>query len=155
MTLISSRRTFFLKRIFPFLFIAIAAMPVVAVLIAGKDVPPAAYLPPVVLVPVLYIVMRKLVWDLADEVYDAGDYLLVKKGGEEERVQLSNVMNVSSSVMINPPRITLRLAKPGKFGHEVVFSPVVSFSIIRSGRNSIAEDLIVRMDKARRGLKAK
>ena len=78
MTLISSRRTFFLKRIFPFLFIAIAAMPVVAVLIAGKDVPPAANLPPVVLVPVLYIVMRKLVWDLADEVYDAGDYLLVK-----------------------------------------------------------------------------
>ena len=149
---ISSGRTFFLKRIFPFLFIGIAATPVLIALSAGKDVPPPVYLPPLVLVPVLYIVMRKLVWDLADEVYDGGDYLLVKRGDEEERVPLSNVMNVSSSTMVNPPRITLRLAKPGKFGEEVVFSPVVSFSLIRSGRNPIAEDLIVRMDKARRSI---
>lgn len=96
-----------------------------------------------------YFIMKKLVWDLADEVYDCGDHLLVRKGNDEERVPLSNIMNVSASVLVNPPRISLRLATPGKFGDEVSFSPVRPFTLNPFARNPVAEDLIVRVDKAR------
>jgi hypothetical protein len=63
--------------------------------------------------------------DCVDDVFDCGDHLLVKKSGEEERVLLSNIVNVNFSK--NPQnmsaRITLRLASPGKFGTEISFAP--------------------------------
>jgi len=98
--------------------------------------------------------MRKLVWDLVDEVYDGGDYLLVRNGGKEDRVALSNIMNVSASTMTNPPRVTLRLSTPGRFGDEIVFSPIKPITLNLFARNKIADDLIVRVDRARRGERA-
>jgi hypothetical protein len=62
-----------------------------------------------------YFFMKKLVWDLVDEVYDGGEYLLVRNRGDEERVPLINVMNINV-MFSNPPRITLRLVNAGKFG---------------------------------------
>jgi hypothetical protein len=93
--------------------------------------------------------MKKLVWDLADEVYDCGDFLLVRKRDEEDRVPLSNVMNVNASTYVNPPRITLRLVTPGRFGNEIAFSPIAGFRLNPFAKNKIAEDLIVRVDRAR------
>jgi hypothetical protein len=151
MTRISSTRTFFMKRIFPLLFLVIMAIPVVVALNIPGKAPVQLFIAPLVLLPVLFIVMGKLVWDLADEVYDGGDYLLVKKGGKEERIPLSNIMNVSSTLMVNPPRITLRLVTPGKFGKDVTFSPVKPFSLNPFTQNAVAENLIERVDKARRG----
>ena len=58
------------------------------------------------------------VWDLVDAVFDYGDYLLVKNRGAENRIMLSNIMNVSSSTFMNPPRITLKLVRPSKLGRE-------------------------------------
>jgi len=57
-----------------------------------------------------------------------GDYLLVKNRGVEA-VDLANIMNVSASTAVNPPRITLRLLKPGKFGDEISFSPQTGFRL--------------------------
>jgi hypothetical protein len=96
-------------------------------------------------------VMRKLVWDLVDEVYDCGDFLLVRNAGKEDRVALSNIMNLSAATMTNPPRVTLRLSTAGKFGNEIVFSPIKPISLNPFARNRIFEDLIVRVDQARRG----
>ena len=149
MTRISSRQTFFMKRIFPFVFLAALAVPV-AIGFVVKPMQPQIFIMPAVMLPVLYILMRKLVWDLVDEVYDGGDYLLVKNGDEEERVALSNIMNVSSTLMVNPPRVTLRLVKPGRFGKEITFSPVRPATINPFTRNAVADDLIERVDKARR-----
>jgi len=78
-----------------------------------------------------------------------GDFLLVKNRGEEDRVTLSNVMNVSASTNMNPPQITLRLVKPGKFGTEIAFSPTAGFALNPFAKNQVAEDLIVRVDRAR------
>lgn len=151
MTRISSRQTFFLKRIFPLLFAGIVlASAVVPFAIGGKVVMPALIMP-LVMLPVLFIIMRKLVWDLMDEVYDGGDYLLVKYRGRQDRIALSNIMNVSATTMVNPPRVTLRLVKPCAFGNEIAFSPVKPLTLNAFARNAIAEDLIVRVDKARRG----
>ena len=104
---------------------------------------------PIVLAVFGYWLMRKLIWDLADEVYDCGDFLLVKMHGEEERVQLANVMNVDSSMFTNPPRITLKLASRSRFGDEVAFSPVSGRKLNPFARNAVAEDLIVRAGRAR------
>jgi hypothetical protein len=96
-----------------------------------------------------HFLMKKLVWDLVDEVYDCGDFLLVKNRDDEERIALSNIMNVNASTYINPPRITLRLVNPSKFGSEVAFSPITGFKLNPFAKNAVAEDLIVRVYQAR------
>jgi|SRR5712664_220925 len=150
MTKISSKYMFWNKKLFPILWFGFLLVIVSIGLmsgVAGKD--PMFLLVPCVMAIFGFFVMKKLVWDLADEVYDGGDFLLVKNRGEEERVALSNIMNVSASTNTNPPRITLRLVKPGKFGAEVAFSPASNFSFNPFAKNKVAEDLIVRVDAAR------
>lgn len=151
MTKISSGRTWFHKRVFPVLWFGIIGAVVAGALISGAfEKAPVALVAPVVMAIFGYFLMRKLVWDLVDEVYDGGDYLLVKNGGKEERIPLSNIMNVNASTLVNPPRITLRLVKRGRFGNEVSFSPVKPFTLNLLARSQVADDLVVRVDRARR-----
>ena len=65
------------------------------------------------MIVVFYIVFRRLIFDLADEVTDEGDALRVRFGHEEERIPFAQIMNVSYTGMMNPPRITLMLRSPG------------------------------------------
>jgi hypothetical protein len=102
-----------------------------------------------VLVPIFYLMLRKLVWDLADEVWDGGDHLVVKIGIDSETVPLSNIMNVSASTLVNPPRITLRLMNPGRFGQEISFSPPRNSIFNPFARNPVADDLIERVHRAK------
>ena len=109
----------------------------------------------VALLPLLFVgglgffLMKKLVWDLVDEVYDCGDFLLVKNRSDEDNIPLTNIMNVSASMAVNPPRITLRLVIPSKFGNEISFSPVKTFTLNPFAKDPISEDLIQRIDQAR------
>jgi hypothetical protein len=152
MTRISSKSTAFHKRGLPVLWFGVVVLGVAVSFWAGAlQRQPLLILPPAVLAVVGFVVMRKLVWDLVDEVFDGGDFLLVRNAGKEERVALSNIMNVSASTVTNPPRVTLRLSTPGRFGNEIVFSPIKPISLNPFARNKIAEDLIVRVDQARRG----
>jgi hypothetical protein len=112
---------------------------------------PAFILPPLLAGVLGVVLMKKLVWDLVDEVYDCGDFLLVRNNGKEDRVPLANIMNINASTMTNPPRVTLRLSIGGKFGNEIVFSPIKPVSLNLFARNEIVEDLMVRVDAARRG----
>lgn len=148
---ISSGNTYFLKRILPVIFFIIPLGIIVSMLTVQttRPVPVVALLAPCVVALVGFFVIRQLVMDLADEVLDGGDFLLVRNRGQEERIPLANIMNVSLSANINPPRITLRLVKPGKFGDEVAFSPPRSVSFKPFARNPIAEDLMLRVDRAR------
>jgi len=107
MTRLSSRRALFVKRVFPVLWFGILVAVVVGILLAspaGKAVRVAA-VPPVLVGVLGYALFRKLLFDLADEVYDCGDSLLVREGGLEDVIPLSNVMNVSATTLINPPRV--------------------------------------------------
>jgi hypothetical protein len=149
---ISSGKTFFLKRIFPLVFFGMFVVtPWVAWSgSAEKDVPVFVFMVPSVLMAVVwFVVMKNLIWNLADEVFDCRDFLLVRNRGEEESVPLTNIMNVSISVAMNPPRITLRLANPGKFGKEIAFCPVRPFTLNPFAKDPVFEDLIVRVDHAR------
>ena len=152
---ISSGSMVFMKRVFPIIwfgflvvFVSVAA---VSALGAGAGLSSLFFMViPVFVAFVGYTVMKQFIWDLVDEVYDHGDYLVVKNRGEDTRIELADIMNVSVSTM-NPPRITLRLRQPTKLGSAVSFSPVKSFRWYPSFNtsNEVAEDLIVRVDRAR------
>jgi len=151
MTRISSRRTFFVKRVFPVLWFGLVGVIAGAMLLASAAGKGAGFMvvPPALMAVVGYVLFRKLLWDLADEVYDCGDALLVRNKGVEDLIPLANVMNVSATTLINPPRVELRLLTPSKLGSEVVFSPAVGLRLNPFARIPIVEDLIVRVDRAR------
>jgi hypothetical protein len=153
METISSGQTLFLKRIFPAIWLIAAVGMGVALAsasLASRNFNPIALIGPVFMLVIFAIFYRKLICDLADEVRDGGSFLVVRRGAVEDRVQLSNVMNVSMSQFTNPPRLSLRLRTPGKFGDEVVFVPKMpSFQFNRFARNAVAENLIQRVDRAR------
>ena len=96
-----------------------------------------------------YAVMKKGLWNLADEVLDGGDFLVIKQRGHEDRLPLSNIMNVSASSGMYPEKVTLRLVEPGRFGSEVGFLTQRPLMSNPFANNPVAEDLIVRVDKAR------
>jgi hypothetical protein len=91
--------------------------------------------------------MKKLIWDLIDEVYDEGTSLLFKNKGKEVRVSLRDIKNVSYSTMTSPPRVTLSLRYKTGLGNELSFSPPASW--IPFKKNEDIERLIDRIDKAR------
>lgn len=101
----------------------------------------------VFMVLVGYILMKHLVFDLVDEVYDEGTSLLFKNNGKSVRVNLTDIKNVSYTVLINPPRVTLSLRCKTEFGDEITFSP--PSSLIPFKRNKDILELIDRIDRAR------
>jgi hypothetical protein len=151
MTRISSKVTFLYKWIFPVFWFGFLAVFVATAFLSGPGVAkdPLFIVVPCIMAAAGFFILKKLVWDLVDEVYDDQDSLLVKNHGEEERVALSNIMNVNATSLVNPPRVTLRLVKPGKFGDEITFTPVTGFRLNPFAKFPIVEDLIVRVDRAR------
>ncbi len=117
---------------------------------AGRsDGPPLAVLiVPVVMAIFGYIIMKKMVFDLVDEVWDAGDELVVKDKGAEEHIPLSDIMNISYSMFTNPQRVTLMLRRPSQFGQEISFVPPAR--VYPFWRSPIVDELIQRVDATRR-----
>lgn len=142
--------TTFHKRVMPWVLLLVLVAGVLVTLAATRRNP---VLLPVTLVPILigaivFFVMRKLVFDLVDQVWDAGHDLIVKNDGQTERIAFANIMNVSYTVVVNPPRVTLHLRLPCRFGHEVSFIPLLRFTPF--SRHPLIDDLIQRIDQARR-----
>jgi hypothetical protein len=147
---ISSTSTAFYKKGFPAVWFAFLG--VFVALAVTHDAPIMFLLVPCFMSVFGYFLMRMFVWDLADEVYDAGEYLVVKNRGWEYEVPLTDIMNVSSTMAVNPPRITLKLTDQISSRvrvAEVAFSPDKVFSLNPFAKNEIAEDLMARVDKAR------
>jgi hypothetical protein len=147
---ISSNTTFISKKVLPLLWFGFLAYFVVRALLTGaaqKD--PMLLVLPALMAVFGFFLLKKRVWNLVDEVYDEGDFLLIKNRGAEERVALSDIMNVSVSTYANPSRITLRLVNPGKFGKEISFAPAPKSAMNPFAKNQIAKDLIVRVDQVR------
>ena len=150
MTLISTKYIASIKTIFPVLWFGFLGC-FVAVVLAGRlyEKEPMALLVPCMMAIGGIFYMKVYAWALVDEVYDCGDFLLVKNRGKEEAVQFSNIININTNMSVKPSRITLKLAKPGKFGAEISFAPPPQFNISPFAKNDIAEDLIVRVNRAR------
>jgi hypothetical protein len=141
---LSSRNTLFLKRLLPLLWVVI----LVAVVVGLYALLLVPVLIPLLIAVLGYLVTRHLVLDLADEVWDEGDALRVRFGAEEERIALADIINVGYTQFVNPPRITLTLRHPGRFGSEVSFSPQQRF-LSPFRHNPLIAELIERTHAAR------
>jgi len=149
---ISSRMTFFYKRVFPIVWFGFLSIFVLFALFgpaASRNGPPLPFLiVPFVMMAFGFFFMRKLIFDLVDAVFDAGDALIVRNGGTEARIPLSQIMNVNYSPLVNPPRVTLSLRGGSTFGDQVTFCAPVRF--IPFSTSPVIDDLIRRVDAARR-----
>jgi hypothetical protein len=151
MNKISSDWTFLTKKVFPafwFGFLGLFLVAGVLGVIFGKNEAEFGFLIfPVIMGGFGFFIFKNMIWDLMDEVYDEGDSLLIVNGKKEESIQLSDIKNVSYSVMMNPPRVTLSMRTQTQFGDEITFSPPTVF--IPFKKNELIVELINRIDQAR------
>ena len=150
---LSSRATFFYKRVFPVLWFGFLVAFIVGPWLGGGRTGSFSQLPffiiPVGMIVFGFFLFRKLVFDLVDEVLDDGNALVVRNRGEEDRIALADITNVSYSPMMSPPRVTLSLRRPSAFGSQVTFcAPLRVFGFATS--NPVIDGLIERIDAARR-----
>jgi hypothetical protein len=158
--LISSKMTYFYKRIFPVLWFGFLAffvlMAVPASFAVSKTPNKTLVILPFLVVPAMmagfgFFLFRSLIFDLADEVTDEGTALNVRKGDVVARIRLADIINVNSTMLVNPPRITLTLRQPCALGDRVSFLPPARFRFFPGfSIHPIAEDLIRRIDAAGR-----
>jgi hypothetical protein len=147
---ISSTSTFFYKRVFPVLWFGFVAI-FFAVFFFGKPARGAAipfFIMPVFMAAIGYVIMKKMIFNLADDVFDTGDALIVRFGSEQESVPLSEIININYMYLQNPNRVTLTLRTPSRFGKEVSFMPPTRF--VPFAKSPVVAQLIERVDAARR-----
>jgi len=150
---ISSGATFFYKRMFPFLWFGFIGLFLLVGIVAARS-QPVLVLPLIVLplgiAAVGYLVVKHLLSDLVDEVWDNDRELLVINDGHVEHVPFSNIVNISYSGFTNPKRATLILRQPGRWGAKFSFIPPrSSIRIFKLMDNELVDDLIRRVDQAR------
>lgn len=148
---ISSRITSFRKRVFPVLWFGFLGLFLLIGLANVPSHPDLAF--PFIGVPILlmgfgYLLMKFLIFDLMDEVWDNGHELIVVNEGHVVHLLLSDIVNISYTVAMNPRRATLTLRQPCRWGTEITFSPVWKFG---AGFlvSAVVKDLIRRVDVAR------
>jgi hypothetical protein len=150
---ISSRATFFAKRVLPILwfgFVILFGDVGLANAARGKgdDTLIVLIFAPILLVAG-WLVMKRLFFVLADEVWDAGDALIARKGGREVRIPLVDIVNVNYSHTSNPAHITLQLRNESPLGTEICFLPP-GVRLNPYAPPPLAKQLIARIDAARR-----
>ncbi|HZO47061.1 MAG TPA: hypothetical protein VFB68_14295 [Xanthobacteraceae bacterium] len=123
---VSSRNTFFLKRFAPIIAFGGLLLFLALPFIGGR--PPLAWLfisaGLVVFVGAVgWFILKQTVFDLADQVFDDGDTLLVRKDDQDERISLADITAVRHGSFFVPLRVTLSLRKPSRFGSEIAFLP--------------------------------
>jgi hypothetical protein len=147
----SSKMTFFYKRIFPVIWFGLLAVFFLIALIQGLAAQSIAFLPflivPVVMAVIGYQFMKRMAFNLVDEVVDLGDALLVRSAGQEERVALADIKNVNFFPYMSPPQVTLSLRRPSVFGDSIVFC--APLRLLPLSQNPAIEKLIDRIDAAR------
>lgn len=145
---ISSKMTLYYKRILPAMLFGVILL---ATLVAAADKNSAGEFIGLIVGTlfvggIMFFVCRELSFNVADEVYDCGDYLLIKKGGSELRIRLDEIINVHFAPS-RPPRLSLLLEKETPLGTEISFFPPTVFS---PGKPPpVARDLILRTEQAR------
>ena len=150
-----SSSPFIFKWVFPAIWLGTVWVISAGVFTGSKgDIPLPLVFMPVLMTGMGLFFFKHFFWVLADAVYDEGDHLRVRKGSKEERIAFRNILNVASSRLTNPAHISIRLRRPCSLGDEIVFLPrrsgVFRLAFNPFARNPIAEDLILRVDAARR-----
>jgi hypothetical protein len=143
--------TFFYKRVFPIFWFGFLTLfmigPTAVAWSSGQAPQPMFFIMPIIMMVVGYAIMKKMVFNLVDQVFDVGDALLVKNGSQQEQIPLADITNISYVQMMNPPQVTLSLRQPTSFGDKVTFCAPTRF--IPFATSPVIDDLIKRVDAAR------
>ncbi len=145
-----SGSTFYFKKLFPtFWFGFLGFFLVVSFFVSDGNEESIPFL----IVPAMmgvfgFFLFKKLVWDLADEVYDHGDSLEFRKGGRIQRVNLTDIVNIDYAGMRSPERVVIHTRTEGPIGKELAFCPPMRFFTF--SKNPLVLELIERVDAARR-----
>lgn len=91
----------------------------------------------------VYLLLRRLLFSLVDEVWDTGDALLVKNRGSEELVPYAAIRRMSYAQFARPQRARIELHAAGRFGSEIAFYPVGGYGRYRP--DPVLEELIARI----------
>ncbi len=107
---------------------------------------------PFILVPCVmavmgYFVMRNFVFDLVDEVWDAGNELIVKVRHREVRIPLAEIATIYFQGMQNPPRISIWTRELTEFGNPISFMP--PFRLLSFLKPKFVDELTERCNVAR------
>ncbi|MCL2297588.1 MAG: hypothetical protein FWC38_01915 [Proteobacteria bacterium] len=96
----------------------------------------------------------------ADKVQDAGDALIVRKSGNQERIPLANIASIEARLLIFPrgnnTYYLITLCAPCSLGSEIAFFPINDGSRFLDGtpwqsrHKSIYDDLAERISQARK-----
>lgn len=154
---LSSRKTFFFKKVLPPLLIVWSIFVFFLGLfgkISTSDIFYIELIFPCVMAITMGIIIYLFFRKFADQVLGYKDYLLVVRGGNQVHIPFSSIMNVNlSPTIVGIPVITLLLSKSTKFGSRIVFLPVVKFGLSVNNKNIVAEELIRCAYEARSGIK--
>ena len=143
-----SGSTFYFKKFFPSLWFGFLAFFLITSLTSGATNESMMFLiAPIFMAIFGFLFFKKLLWDLADEVYDEGESLLFRKNGKEQRVMLKDIINISYAQMSSPERVVLQVRSEGAIGKELAFNPPLRFNPF--SKNPLITNLIGRVDRAR------
>jgi hypothetical protein len=143
-----SGSTFYFKKLFPAIWFGFLAFFLLTASRASDGGSILFYIVPLAMAIMGYGLFKKLVWDLADEVFDAGDRLIFRKGGLEQTVRLEEITNIDYAQFHSPERITIHVRSPGLLGKELVFNPPMRSNPF--SKCPLVADLIDRVDRTRR-----
>jgi hypothetical protein len=141
---ISSKMTWWHKKALPSLFfgiIVLVSVQFVAAVINGS-VPGEVLWIPLGMTVFGLLMMGWLVFPLMDEVWIDGDDLIVRNWGEEERVPITQIIDVKSSFLTSPESIGITLEPPSRFGKWIRFA--APFRTFPFGTHPLARELADR-----------
>ncbi len=87
----------------------------------------------------------------ADKVYDCGDSLLIKKGGKEDSIKFSDILNINFFIYGIIPTAELKLNQKSKFGKKIRFCPSTPWKLSwEYNQNDTVDELIAKAYEARK-----
>jgi hypothetical protein len=92
-----------------------------------------------------FVIHKKLTWDVADEVWDCGDDLLIPRNGVEERIPFTRISYGKGISSCYPPIVTLTFDKPTIFARQIRFYPISPLGFIPLRKETVSKDLINRI----------
>jgi len=146
---ISAFSSRFTKRHLPWL-VLISVSFAVAVNVARNGIEPNIEGVVLLVVAALFVGLYRwgLGSELADEVFDLGEHLLIRRGTAEVRVPLSSIEKVDGTALVNPEVVTLHLSHRTELGKLISFIPS-GLGTGLPGPHRLAAELMARAQTAR------
>ncbi len=147
-TLLSSKMTFFYKRILPGLWLAFLTVFVINSMMAEGQ--PDLLLKLVIVALLLiasYFLLFATFFKFVDEVIDQGTSLAVKQGDKPITITLKDIRSITYAHDGNPPTVTVHLktGKGGKLGQKFSFMPITELGPFK--KNEKITNLINRVER--------